>query len=153
VGRVIKILELLRLGNQFIQPIVWTRTAIKCFKVCKDDGFWLGWSGGRFLRSLHTRAKSYDHEIARDQRWCPKVVPRHFSNRVVILTCPRVWCEFKCDCALNHMLYQWISIHVESSHMIIYNKSTVVRFQSAMVSRFFESGLPPRGGYRRLLAA
>jgi hypothetical protein len=36
------------------------------------------------------------------------------------------------------MLFQWISIHVESSHMIhIYNYSTVASIRNAMVSQFF----------------
>ena len=36
----------------------------------------------------------------------------------------------------SQMLFQLIPIHAGSSHMIKYNKSTVVRFWSAVVSQF-----------------
>jgi hypothetical protein len=37
----------------------------------------------RYLGSLHTRAKSHDHEITRAHTKCPNAIPRHFQNHVV----------------------------------------------------------------------
>ena len=34
------------------------------------------------------------------------------------------------------MIFQRVSIHMESSHMIKYNKTTIVNFQSVMVPQF-----------------
>ena len=48
-------------------------------------------------------------------RGCPQAVSRHFQNQ---------------------MLFQWVSIHAGLSHMIKYDESTVVSFQSAVVSWF-----------------
>ena len=64
--------------------------------------------------------------------WEPKSsVPRPSQG-----TTKSMYCKVICDWALNQMLFQWISIHVVSSHMIKYKKSTVMRFRSTMVSRF-----------------
>ena len=76
---------------------------------------------------LRTRAKSRDHEIVRTQKKWPKAVPKTWN----VVTGPQVKCEDICDRALTQMLFQWVeSIYLGSFCMIIYNKSTVVRFWS-----------------------
>jgi hypothetical protein len=64
---------------------------------------------------LHTRAKSRDHEIVWEpKRKCPIAVPRHLQNHVVFSQIlKRSVSEVICDWALNQMLFQWISIHVD----------------------------------------
>ena len=71
--------------------------------------------------SLHTRAKSRDHGIvrARCKRKCPKAtVPTHPQHHVVVWS--RILeCSVKLYVTtLNQMLFQWMSIHAWSSHVI-----------------------------------
>ena len=58
------------------------------------------------LGSLHTRAKSRDHEIVRAQKKVSKGHPNTPPKSCSVVTNPRVWCEVICDWALNHMLFQ-----------------------------------------------
>ena len=68
-------------------------------------------------------------EVSKDHL---KTLPESCS----VVKSPQVYCEVTYDRDLNQVLMQWISIHVGSSHMIKYNKPTIVRFQSAMVFQF-----------------
>ena len=108
---------------------------------CHHGNFTLPWIGLDSpplidLRPLHTQAKSRDHENVRAQekvsKGCPNTLPKSRS----VVTDPQLSCEVICDRALNQMLFQCISIHAGSSHMIKQNKSTVVNARNAMVSWF-----------------
>ena len=68
-------------------------------------------------------------EVSKDR---PKTLPKSCS----VVTGSRLWCEGICDWALNQMLFQCILIHVESSHMIEYNKFIILRFWSAIIFQF-----------------
>ena len=66
--------------------------------------------------SLHTRAKSCDHEIVRAQRKCPKAVPTHLQNHVVWLRTLK--CSVKSyvtkpstKCYFNEFLFMQVLTH------------------------------------------
>jgi hypothetical protein len=85
---------------------------------------------------LRTQAKSHDHEIVRAQKKCPRPSQNTSKNHVVWSHAPKCSVKVICDWAIKQMLFQWISIHAESSHTTKYNKPTIVRFRSAIVSWF-----------------
>ena len=69
------------------------------------------------LGSLDTRAKSRDHVIVRDQKKCPKAVPRRFQNHVVWswpLKCSVKSCVIgsSTKCYFNEILFTMGSSHM-----------------------------------------
>ena len=77
------------------------------------------------------------HDFVRAQKKCPKAVPR--QKHVVWSHALKCSMESYVPGSLTKMLFQWDFIHVGSLHMIKYNISTIMRFQSAMVSWFLRN--------------
>jgi hypothetical protein len=58
------------------------------------------------LGSLHTRAKSRDHEVVRAQKKVSKGRPKTPPKSCSVVMDPQVQCEVICDRVLNQMLFQ-----------------------------------------------